>query len=53
MNKKFSKLQLNKKSIAKLNDLQLNKVKGGKQGAVDHEIHCHVKTATVVTKVQN
>jgi hypothetical protein len=50
-------LQLNKRSIAKLNDAQLGAVKGGNQPAAAGEsvvVNCQVRTATVVnTKAVN
>jgi natural product precursor len=53
--KKLSALQLNKKSIAKLNDAQLIVLKGGNQISAPGNtviVNCQVKTATVInTKV--
>lgn len=54
MNKKFSKLQLNKKSIAKMNDAQLNAVRGGQKAIAADTIvvNCNGQGATVInTKI--
>ncbi len=46
----FSKLQLNKKSIAKMNDTQLNSVRGGQNAIATNTIviNCNVYGATVI-----
>lgn len=51
MNKKFSTLQLNKKTIAKMNDAQLSAVKGG-NNIVKQDETCNVTCqSTGVTNV--
>ncbi|ASW75611.1 rSAM-modified peptide [Chryseobacterium piperi] len=55
---KFSALQLNKKSIAKLNDGQLTSVKGGNRGnqleadCTNGGITCSTAGSTVIIKDQ-
>jgi natural product precursor len=52
MDKKFNKLQLNKKSIAKMNDAQLSTVKGG-NNAIEQSETCNITCqSTGVTNVQ-
>jgi natural product precursor len=52
MKKQFSKLELNKKSIAKMNDAQLSAVKGG-NNALKQDESCNVTCqSTGVTNVQ-
>ncbi|WP_426482154.1 class I lanthipeptide [Chryseobacterium sp. R2ACT005] len=48
MKKRFSNLELNKKSIAKLNDQQLTALKGGNAPAQEPEIKCQDKGSTIV-----
>ncbi len=54
--KKFSKLQLNKKTIAKMNDAQLNAVRGGQKAIGDDSVvvNCNGQGATIVnTKISD
>lgn len=52
MNKKFSKLQLSKKTIAKMNDAQLSTVKGG-NNTIGQSEDCNVTCiSTGVTNVK-
>lgn len=52
MEKNFSKLQLNKKTIAKLNDEQLTAIKGG-NNVIRQDEECKITCkSTGVTNVQ-
>ncbi|TDX95023.1 class I lanthipeptide [Chryseobacterium daecheongense] len=53
--KKFSALQINKKAVANLNDVQLNAVKGGKgavAGCSNGGITCETPGSTVIIKTR-